>query len=97
MYVCVKVLNGGVAACSSQDLITWRFEGIVFHYTNLSDQVYGSGQTWYADINLRMYVVYVVYVMYNIYFMHVDGPFYVERPKVLFNSETKNYVMWAVS
>ena len=45
MYIYVKVLNGGVAACSSQDLITWRFEGIVFHYTNLSDQVYGSGQT----------------------------------------------------
>eukprot|EP01035_Chromulina_nebulosa_P020418 gene20418-26496_t len=59
-----RVLNGGVAACSSQDLISWRFEGIVFHYTNLSDQVYGS-----------------------------DGPFYVERPKVLFNSETKNYVI----
>ena len=72
MYVYVKVLNGGVAACSSQDLITWRFEGIVFHYTNLSDQVYGSGQICYADINIRIYVVYVyvcnvcMYVMYNI-------------------------------
>ncbi len=61
------VLNGGVAACSSQDLVTWRFEGIVFHYTNLSDMVFGF-----------------------------DGPFYVERPKVLFNADTSNYVMWAV-
>jgi hypothetical protein len=60
-------LNGGVAACSSQDLVTWRFEGIVFHYVNLSDLVYGQ-----------------------------NGPFYVERPKVLFNSKTKQYVMWSV-
>jgi hypothetical protein len=60
-------LNGGVAACSSQDLVTWRFEGIVFHYTNLSDLVFGA-----------------------------PGPFYVERPKVLFNPPTKQYVMWAV-
>lgn len=60
-------LNGGVAACSTQDLISWRFEGIVFHYANLSDQVYGN-----------------------------DGPFYVERPKVLFNKPTNQYVMWAV-
>jgi len=60
-------LNGGVAACSSQDLFTWRFEGIVFHYTNLSDLVGNA-----------------------------DGPFYVERPKVLFNPPTNKYVMWAV-
>jgi hypothetical protein len=35
-------MNGGVGACSSADLITWRFEGIVFHYTNLSDMVFGT-------------------------------------------------------
>eukprot|EP01034_Spumella_vulgaris_P021395 gene21395-27425_t len=61
------VLNGGVATCSSQDLVTWRFEGIVFHYTNLTDMVFGN-----------------------------SGPFYLERPKVLFNANTSNYVMWAV-
>ncbi len=59
-------LNGGVVACSSQDLISWRFEGIVFHYVNLSDMVFGK-----------------------------EGPFIVERPKVLFNPPTKEYVMWA--
>jgi hypothetical protein len=40
-----SALNGGIAACSSQDLITWRFEGIVFHYTNLSDMVFGFGRS----------------------------------------------------
>lgn len=37
-----ETLNGGIAACSSQDLNTWRFEGFVFHYTNLSDMVFGQ-------------------------------------------------------
>eukprot|EP01038_Epipyxis_sp_PR26KG_P012059 gene12059-16136_t len=62
-----STMNGGVAACSSQDLTYWRFEGIVFHYTNISDMIYNS-----------------------------DGPFYLERPKVLFNSQTSSYVMVAV-
>ena len=37
-----ETMNGGIMACSSQDLLTWRFEGIIFHYTNVSDMVYGS-------------------------------------------------------
>eukprot|EP00605_Chrysophyceae_sp_TOSAG23-4_P001786 GSChrysophyteH1.ASY1.ANO1.1975.1 assembled CDS len=37
-----NAMNGGIMACSSQDLLTWRFEGIIFHYTNVSDMVYGS-------------------------------------------------------
>lgn len=35
-------LNGGVMACSSQDLLSWRFEGVTFHYVNLTDMVFGS-------------------------------------------------------
>lgn len=42
-------LNGGVCACSSQDTVTWRFEGIVFHYTNLSDVVYGSAGPFHIE------------------------------------------------
>ena len=37
-----ETMNGGIMACSSQDLLTWRFEGVIFHYTNVSDMVYGS-------------------------------------------------------
>ncbi|CAM9248295.1 unnamed protein product, partial [Ectocarpus fasciculatus] len=32
---------GGIAACSSQDLRTWRYEGFVMHYENLTDMVLG--------------------------------------------------------
>jgi hypothetical protein len=45
----IPVLNGGVAACSSQDLNTWRFEGFVFQYTNLTDMVYGSEGPFYLE------------------------------------------------
>lgn len=33
---------GGIAACSSQDLQKWRFEGILMHYENLTDMVMGT-------------------------------------------------------
>jgi len=42
-------LNGGIAACSSQDMTTWRFEGMVFHYANLSDMVQGSNGPFYME------------------------------------------------
>ncbi|CAM9732362.1 unnamed protein product, partial [Discosporangium mesarthrocarpum] len=35
-------LSGGVGACSTNDLKTWRFEGIVLHYANLTDMVQGT-------------------------------------------------------
>ena len=38
----ISYLGGGVVACSSQDLMRWRFEGIVVHNTNLSDLVFGN-------------------------------------------------------
>ncbi len=34
---------GGVASCSTNDFVTWRNEGIVLHFTNISDDVYGWG------------------------------------------------------
>lgn len=42
-------LNGGIAACSSQDMTTWRFEGIVFHYANISDMVQGSDGPFFME------------------------------------------------
>ena len=37
----IPSLNGGIAACSSGDFRTWRFEGIVYHFVNTSDMVRG--------------------------------------------------------
>lgn len=40
---------GGIAACSSQDLRTWRYEGIVMHYENLTDMVQGVNGPFQLD------------------------------------------------
>lgn len=34
--------RGGVASCSTDDFITWRFEGIMLHYANITDMVFGT-------------------------------------------------------
>jgi len=35
-------MQGGVGACSTDDFVTWRNEGIMFHYTNITDMVFGT-------------------------------------------------------
>ena len=35
---------GGIGACSTNDMQEWRNEGIVMHYINITDDVYGWGQ-----------------------------------------------------
>ena len=58
---------GGVGACSTIDMKTWKNEGIVIHDMNVTDMVRGS-----------------------------TGPFHIERPKVLYNTNTSKYVMWMI-
>ncbi|CAM9431453.1 unnamed protein product [Ectocarpus sp. 4 AP-2014] len=33
--------TGGVGACSTDDFVDWRFEGVMLHYANVSDMVLG--------------------------------------------------------
>jgi hypothetical protein len=59
--------EGAVVCASTDDLRTWRNEGIMLHYENITDMVSGK-----------------------------DGPFIVERPKVVYNAYNNRYVMWFV-
>lgn len=36
-----EALTGGIGACSTDDFVDWRMEGIVLHYSNVSDMVLG--------------------------------------------------------
>ncbi|CAM9947408.1 unnamed protein product, partial [Sphacelaria rigidula] len=36
-----EALTGGIGACSTDDFVDWRLEGIVLHYANVSDMVLG--------------------------------------------------------
>ena len=38
-----EYVNGGVAACSTEDFVTWKNEGIMLHFTNLTDMVRDTG------------------------------------------------------
>ena len=58
-------------ACSTQDFITWRNEGVMLHYANITDMV--NGPTGPNDPSLH-----------------------VEKPKVIYNNITKQYVMWMI-
>ena len=62
-----KFGEGGIVCASTDDLQTWRNEGIMLHYENITDMVSGT-----------------------------DGPFTVERPKVVYNAFKNRYVMWFV-
>ena len=59
--------TGGVGACSTDDMKTWKNEGILLHNMNVTDMVRGS-----------------------------EGPFHIEKPKVLYNTKTEKYVMWMI-
>lgn len=58
-------IHGGVAACSTKDFVTWKNEGIMLHYSNLTDMIRNR-----------------------------SNPLHVERPKVIYNNDTKLYIMW---
>ena len=59
--------TGGIGACSTTDMKSWKNEGILLHNMNVTDMVQGT-----------------------------KGPFHIEKPKVLYNANTRKYVMWMI-
>jgi hypothetical protein len=89
-----SALNGGVCACSSQDLVSWRFEGIVMHYTNLTDMVFGTSGAFHMkkpkvllNNNTKTYVMWAIMDNINkslgmsvvLTSLNEDGPFFYRR------------------
>ncbi|KAL9182021.1 hypothetical protein ACHAXT_012364 [Thalassiosira profunda] len=37
-----RLVSGAVMACSTQDFLTWKLEGAMLHYQNLTDMVHGD-------------------------------------------------------
>jgi hypothetical protein len=102
-------MNGGIAACSSQDLVTWRFEGIVFHYVNISDMIYGTEGPFYAErpkvkFNplTQMYVIWAVMdntkrslaMSLILSSPYEDGPFYFTRSFYPDGNRTRDQVIF---
>lgn len=59
--------SGAVMACSTQDHKTWKYEGAMLHYINITDMVYGSSgpfhiekpKVLYNDLT-RKYVMWMI-------------------------------------
>ncbi|ETM99600.1 hypothetical protein PPTG_18680 [Phytophthora nicotianae INRA-310] len=64
----VSTGRGGIGACSSVDYNEWRNEGLMLHFSNLTDP-FGDRL---AD----------------------SGGLFADRPKVIFDRNTKRFVMW---
>lgn len=76
------ILSGGVTACSTKNFMSWRNEGIMLHYSNLTDMVRGGLDKSTFNATSIMATT--------------KGPYHVERPKVLYNNDTGKYVMWMI-
>lgn len=63
-WECYRTEAGGVACYSSQNLVNWKFEGVVLP----SDTEDGNSELHYSNV--------------------------LERPKVIYNDQTKKFVMW---
>ena len=42
-------MQGGVAACSTDDFVTWRNEGIMLNYANITDMVFGKSGPFFVE------------------------------------------------
>lgn len=102
-------LNGGVAACSTQDFINWRFEGFVFHYANLSEMVYGTNGPFHVERpkvkfcqKCNVYVMWAVMDNQNrslamnmvAYSPYEDGPFLFKRSFYPDGNQTRDQVIF---
>lgn len=102
-------LSGGICACSSQDLLTWRFEGIVFHYVNITDMVFGSAGPFSIErpvvkynVETSSYVMWAVMDDSNRSYAQAvimsspyeDGPFYFRRSLYPDGNKTRDQVLF---
>ena len=62
--------TGGVACCSTTDMVSWRNEGIMFHYNNMTDDVLGSDDSLHAE---RPKVMYNPHTKMFVMWMHADN------------------------
>ncbi|KAF0684433.1 Aste57867_23574 [Aphanomyces stellatus] len=67
-----NVIGGGIGACSTTDFVTWRNEGIMLHYTNLTDP-FGVNVNQ-SMLAMRPKVIFNPTTGQFVMWMHVDNP-----------------------
>ena len=80
--------RGGVCAYSSDDLYNWKFEGVIMR--NVPSREALDTDSYFKEL----YAEYTPEQLDNV-FMSLDAErAVIERPKLIYNEKTKQYVLW---
>lgn len=80
--------RGGVCAYSSDDLYNWRFEGIILRNVQSREQL--EQDSYFKEL----YGDYSQEQLDQVYRCINDTSSVIERPKLIYNDKTKQYVLW---
>lgn len=80
--------RGGIRAYSSEDLYQWKFEGVVMR--NLSSREQLDTDPYFTEL----YAGYSKEELDNVYRCINDSTSVIERPKMIYNKKTGQYVIW---
>lgn len=80
--------RGGICAYSSNDLYNWKFEGVVMRNVTSREQLEED------EYFTNLYAGYSKDQLDNVYRCINDSTSVIERPKMIYNEKTKQYVMW---
>ncbi len=80
--------RGGICAYSSDDLYNWQFEGVIMR--NVPSREALDTDSYFKEV----YAEYTPEQLDNV-FMSLDAErAVIERPKLIYNEKTKQYVLW---
>ncbi len=80
--------RGGICAYSSEDLYNWTFEGIVLRNVSSREQL--DTEEYFKEL----YADYTDRQLDNVYTCINDTTSIIERPKMIYNRKTDQYIIW---
>ncbi len=80
--------RGGIRAYSSDDLYNWQFEGVIMRNVDTREQL--DEEEYFQTL----YAGYTGEELDNVYRCINSTTSVIERPKLLYNEKTKQYVLW---
>lgn len=83
-----KGYRGGICAYSSDDLYNWKFEGVVMRNVTSREEL--DTDEYFKEL----YAGYTKEQLDNVYRCINDSTSVIERPKMIYNEKTKQYLIW---
>ncbi len=80
--------RGGIRAYSSEDLYNWQYEGIIMRNVSSREQLETE------DYFKELYEGYTEEQLDNVFRCLDANSAIIERPKLIYNEQTKQYVLW---